>query len=48
MPIRVGQPSDWQIVRPTTTWQTMKTTMKKDDFQVATDSYYVNVAKFDK
>jgi hypothetical protein len=48
MPIRVGQPSDWQIVRPTTTWQTMKTTMKKDDFQVATDSYYVNVAKFDR
>ena len=45
MPIRVGRPSAWQILRPTTDWQVMKTSLKKDDFEVATDLYYVNVAK---
>ena len=45
MPIRVGRPSAWQILRPTTDWQVMKTDIGKDDFQVATDLYYVNVSK---
>jgi aminopeptidase N len=45
MPIRAGRPSAWQIFRPTTDWQVMKTDLKKDDFQAATDRYYVNVAK---
>jgi len=45
MPIRAGRPSAWQLLRPTTDWQVMKTDIKKDDFQVATDLYYVNVAK---
>ena len=30
--------------QPTTEWQTMKTPLKKDEFEVATDLYYVNVA----
>jgi aminopeptidase N len=46
MPIRVGTKDNWQIIRPTTTeWQTMKTPLKKDPFEVATDRYYVNVDK---
>jgi len=45
MPIRAGHPSAWQFLRPTTDWQVMKTDIKKDDFQVASDLYYVNVAK---
>ena len=45
MPIRVGEPGNWQMIRPTTDWQTMKTPLKKDDFEVATDLYYVNVTK---
>jgi dipeptidyl-peptidase-4 len=45
MPIRVGQKGHWQIVRPTTEWQVMTTTLAKDDFNVATDLYYVNVSK---
>jgi tetratricopeptide (TPR) repeat protein len=48
MPIRVGQPDHWQVIRPTASWQTMKTGLSKDDFQVATDLYYVNVSKFEK
>jgi aminopeptidase N len=45
MPIRVGAKDHWQIMQPTTNWQTMKTPLKKDQFDVATDLYYVNVAK---
>ncbi len=45
MPIRVGSKDHWQIVTPTAEWQTMKTPLKKDEFQVATDLYFVNVTK---
>ena len=45
MPIRAGRPSAWAILRPTTDWQVMKTPLKKDEFEVATDLYYVNVTK---
>ncbi len=45
MPVRVGKEGDWQIINATTDWQTMKTPLKKDDFDVATDLYYVNVSK---
>ena len=41
----VGDPENWQIMRPTTDWQLMKAPMPKDAFQVATDLYYVNVVK---
>ena len=49
MPIRVGSSADpedrWQIIHPTTEWQTMKTPLSKDQFEVATDLYYVDVSK---
>jgi hypothetical protein len=45
MPIRVGKKTDWQIIQPTTYWQTMKTPLKKNEFDVATDLYFVNVSK---
>jgi len=45
MPVRVGKKDQWQIIQATTDWQTMKTPLKKDDFDVATDLYYVNVSK---
>jgi aminopeptidase N len=45
MPIRVGQKENWQTVTPTTEWQTMKTNLSKDDFDVATDLYFVNVSR---
>jgi len=45
MPIKVGRPAAWEILRPTTDWQLMTTTLKKDEFEVATDLYYVNVVK---
>jgi aminopeptidase N len=43
MPVRVGGKDHWQVIRPTTNWQTMKTPLTKDQFEVATDLYYVNV-----
>ncbi len=46
MPILVGQKDRWQKIQPVTTqWKTLKTTLKKDDFDVATDLYYVKVSK---
>jgi len=45
MPIRVGKKDNWQIIEATTEWKTMPTSLKKGDFDVATDLYYVNVAK---
>jgi aminopeptidase N len=45
MPVRVGTKDHWQTITPTTEWQTMSTSLKKDDFSVATDLYYVNVSK---
>jgi aminopeptidase N len=45
MPVRVGSRDHWQVVWPTTAWKTMRTPLKKDQFEVATDLYYVDVAK---
>jgi aminopeptidase N len=46
MPIKVGSSSNWQIIQPTTTeWKQLSTPLTKEDFEVATDLYYVNVRK---
>jgi len=45
MPVRVGAPDHWQIIHPTTKWQWMQTPLTRDEFQVATDLYYVDVNK---
>ena len=46
MPIKVGDKSHWQTVTPVTArWQTMKTDLNSEQFDVATDLYYVNVHK---
>jgi len=45
MPVRVGTAGHWQIVHPTTHWQWMQTPLTKDEFQVETDRYYVDVNK---
>ena len=45
MPVRVRAGDDWQTIQPTTSWQEMKTTLKKDQFEVATDLYYIGLSK---
>jgi aminopeptidase N len=45
MPIRVGATHHWQVIVPTKNWQVMKTPLKADEFEVATDLYYVVVSK---
>lgn len=44
MPVKVGNPAAWQVIKPTTAWQTLKTPIRKGDFAVATDLYYIDVA----
>jgi len=45
MPVQVGTKERWERIQPTAEWKTMKTPLKADEFQVATDLYYVNVSK---
>jgi aminopeptidase N len=45
MPVKVGRKDRRQVIKPTTEWQTMTTDLKKDEFEVATDFYYINVEK---
>jgi hypothetical protein len=45
MPVRVGTPGNWQLIHPTTDWQTMRTTVAPEAFAVATDLYYIEVAR---
>ncbi len=45
MPVRVGTKDHWQVIQPTTEWKTMKTLIKKEEFAVATDLYFVDVNK---
>jgi aminopeptidase N len=45
MPVRVGTPGHWQTIHPTTKWQSMQTTLPKDDLQVDVDHFYVDVNK---
>jgi aminopeptidase N len=45
MPIRVGVPGQWQTISPTVDWQIMPMTLAAEQFQVATDLYYVDVVR---
>jgi hypothetical protein len=45
MPISVGTKDHWQKIKPTTQWQEMKTELKKEDFQAATDLYFIDIKK---
>jgi aminopeptidase N len=45
MPVRVGTKEKWQLLQATTDWKTMTTPLTMDQFEVATDLYYVNVVK---
>ncbi|SPE40542.1 Peptidase M1 membrane alanine aminopeptidase [Candidatus Sulfopaludibacter sp. SbA3] len=45
MPVRVGRKDHWELIEPTTSWNTMKTALRKDEFEAATDLYFVNVSR---
>ncbi|MEW6210023.1 MAG: M1 family metallopeptidase [Acidobacteriota bacterium] len=45
MPVRVGRKAKWQVIHPTTQWQSMKTDIRKEEFEVATDLYYIDVIR---
>jgi aminopeptidase N len=45
MPVRAGAAGALQVLHPTTEWQLMRAPAAKDQFEVATDLYYVNVEK---
>jgi aminopeptidase N len=45
MPVRVGSKEAWQVIRPSSEWQTVKASLPKEQFEVATDLYYINVIR---
>jgi aminopeptidase N len=47
LPIKVGDPTKWQMIQPTTDWKSMEWAAGKDAFEVATDLFYVNVSHLD-
>ena len=48
MPVRVGDPAKWQTIQPGAEWKSMPWTQPRDQFKVATDLYYINVAILDE
>jgi aminopeptidase N len=45
MPVKVGTTGNWQLIRPTTDWQTIKTSSPPAEFTAATDLYLIDVDK---
>ena len=45
MPVRVGAKGNWRVITPTAEWKKMGTVLTKDEFEVATDLYFVDVRK---
>jgi len=45
MPVKAGRKDRWQLLKPTTEWQTMKTDLKKDEFEVDVEHFYIDVNK---
>jgi aminopeptidase N len=45
MPVRVGARDAWQTIRPTRDWQVMASDLSAEQFDVATDLYYIDVVK---
>ena len=47
MPVRVGLKEHWEVIHPTTEWQTLETPLPRERFEVATDLYYIDVDKLE-
>ena len=45
MPVRAGKHGAYDTLHPTTDWQLMNTPLTKDEFEVPTDLYYIEVSK---
>jgi aminopeptidase N len=45
MPIKVGKRGQWQTIVPTTDWAIMRSPVAREQFEVATDLFYVNVVR---
>jgi aminopeptidase N len=45
MPVRVGRKDDWQLIFPNTEWKTLNSLIPMDEFEAATDLYYIDVNK---
>jgi hypothetical protein len=45
MPVKVGTKDRWQTIRPTAEWQTMTTDLTREQFEAATDLFYITVEK---
>ena len=44
MPVKAGRKGALEVLHPTTDWKLLKTQVRQDEFEVATDLFYVNVS----
>jgi aminopeptidase N len=47
MPVKIGAAGTWTTIEPTTSWRVMASPLRKQDVQVQTDRYYINVATYE-
>jgi aminopeptidase N len=45
MPVEAGDPNHWQTLHPTLKWQSERTDLTREQFEVNTNFYYINVDK---
>jgi len=45
MPVKVGMKNNWRVIQPTTEWQKLANAPTKDEFEVATDLYFIDVVR---
>jgi aminopeptidase N len=45
MPVRVGKKGEWRMIQPSAEWKTTPWRAGRDEFEVATDLYYINVER---
>jgi hypothetical protein len=45
MPVKVGTKNNWRVIQPATEWQKLANAPTKDEFEVATDLYFIDVVR---
>jgi aminopeptidase N len=45
MPVKVGTKDHWQVIQPSAEWKTLRTSLGKEQLEVASDLYFITVSK---
>jgi len=45
MPVKVGTKNIWRVIQPTAEWRALAAPPKRDEFEVSTDLYFIDVVR---